>query len=235
LFDGADVIASGSLEGTAATNAQLTGGVGAPTFGGVPDGLAVNLPAGGAGNDPAASYAFEIFKAGTGIANLIQLEISALEAEGQGKIIASPRLITSNQQQARIEQGQERIFTTSVLGVGSVVTKKAVLSLTVTPQITPDDRVVMDVFVTQDAFVSATDPTINTKQITTQVLLENGETAVIGGIYQQDESTNVSKVPLLGDIPGLGVLFRTKSRQDNRTELLIFLTPRIVNPALNIG
>lgn len=235
LFDGADVIASGSLEGTAATNTQLNGGVGAPAFGGVPDGLAVNLPAAGAGNDPAASYAFEIFKAGTGIANLIQLEISALEAEGQGKVIANPRLITSNQQEARIEQGQERIFTTSVLGVGSVVTKKAVLSLTVTPQITPDDRVVMDVFVTQDAFVSATDPTINTKQITTQVLLENGETAVIGGIYQQDESTNVSKVPLLGDIPGLGILFRTKSRQDNRTELLIFLTPRIVNPALNIG
>ena len=212
----------------------MGGGTG-PTFAGQPDGLAVNLPAPGVGNDPAASYAFEIFKAGTGIAHLIQLEISALEAEGKGKIIANPRLITSNQQEARIEQGQERIFTTSVLGVGSVVTKKAVLSLTVTPQITPDDRVVMDVFVTQDAFVSATDPTINTKQITTQVLLENGETAVIGGIYQQDESVNVSKVPILGDIPGLGLLFRNKTRQDNRTELLIFLTPRIVNPALNIG
>lgn len=93
----------------------------------------------------------------------------------------------------------------------------------------------MDVFVTQDSFESPTQPTINTKQISTQVLLENGETAVIGGIYQQEKSNSVTKVPLLGDIPGLGVLFRTKSRNDIRTELLIFLTPRIVNPALNLG
>jgi len=230
-----DVSASGTLEGARSNTDSLTGAAGAPTFS--PDGLAVPLRAPGIGEATStpASYAFEIFKAGTGIANLIQLEISALEAEGRGKVIASPRLITSNQQEARIEQGQERIFTTSVLGVGSVVTKKAVLSLTVTPQITPDDRVVMDVFVTQDSFESPTEPTINTKQITTQVLLENGETAVIGGIYQQDTSTSVTKVPFLGDIPGLGVLFRTKSRSDNRTELLIFLTPRIVNPALNIG
>lgn len=230
-----DVSASGSLEGAAATSGSLSGGAGAPSFS--PDGLSVNLPAAGIGEnapDP-ASYAFEIFKAGTGIASLIQLEISALEAEGRGKVIASPRLITSNQQEARIEQGQERIFTTSVLGVGSVVTKKAVLSLTVTPQITPDDRVVMDVFVTQDSFESPTQPTINTKQISTQVLLENGETAVIGGIYQQEKSNSVTKVPLLGDIPGLGILFRTKSNNDIRTELLIFLTPRIVNPALNLG
>ncbi|HSH40905.1 MAG TPA: type IV pilus secretin PilQ, partial [Arenicellales bacterium] len=232
-----DVTASGTLEGAAATSASMTGAAGAPGFAGTPDGLSVNLPAAGIGENAPnpASYAFEIFKAGSGIANLIQLEISALEAEGRGKVIASPRLITSNQQEARIEQGQERIFTTSVLGVGSVVTKKAVLSLTVTPQITPDDRVVMDVFVTQDSFESPTNPTINTKQITTQVLLENGETAVIGGIYQQEKATSVTKVPLLGDIPGVGALFRTKSRTDDRTELLIFLTPRIVNPALNIG
>ncbi|MDZ7842053.1 MAG: type IV pilus secretin PilQ [Gammaproteobacteria bacterium] len=232
-----DVTASGTLEGASSTSSSLGGSAGAPSFAGTPDGLSVNLPASGIGENAPnpASYAFEIFKAGTGIANLIQLEISALEAEGRGKVIASPRLITSNQQEARIEQGQERIFTTSVLGVGSVVTKKAVLSLTVTPQITPDDRVVMDVFVTQDSFESPTQPTINTKQISTQVLLENGETAVIGGIYQQEKSNSVTKVPLLGDIPGLGVLFRTKSRNDIRTELLIFLTPRIVNPALNLG
>ncbi|MGA8260723.1 MAG: type IV pilus secretin PilQ [Arenicellales bacterium] len=231
----ADVSANGTLQGASSTLNSLNGSAGSPTFAGVPDGLAVNLPADAIENTPAASYAFELFKAGTGIANLIQLEISALEAEGKGKIIASPRLITSNQKEAHIEEGQERIFTTSVLGVGSVVTKKAVLSLTVTPQITPDDRVVMDVFVTQDSFVSATEPTINTKQIKTQVLLENGETAVIGGIYQEDQQNTVSKVPLLGDIPGLGVLFRNKSKHDNRTELLIFLTPRIVNPALNLG
>lgn len=230
-----DVTASGSLESAASASGSLTGAAGAPSFG-TPDGLAVDFPVRGSeGAVNPASYAFEIFKAGSGIASLIQLEISALEAEGRGKVIASPRLITSNQQEARIEQGQERIFTTSVLGVGSVVTKKAVLSLTVTPQITPDDRVIMDVFVTQDSFESPTEPTINTKQITTQVLLENGETAVIGGIYQQDTSNSVTKVPFLGDLPILGNLFRTKSRSDNRTELLIFLTPRIVNPALNIG
>jgi len=228
---GADVVGSGTLEGAATTSSSLSGAAGAPGFGGTPDGLSVNLPSGGAGGNPAASYAFEIFKAGTGIANLIQLEISALEAEGRGKVIANPRLITSNQKTARIEQGQERQF----VSFGEVEEIKAVLSLTVTPQITPDDRVVMTVLVTQDSFVSPTEPTLNTKRIETEVLLENGETAVIGGIYQQDTSSNVSKVPFLGDIPGLGVLFRTKSRSDNRTELLIFLTPRIVNPALNLG
>lgn len=231
VLDGADVVGSGSLEGAAATGGSLTGAAGAPSFGGIPDGLAVDLPANGIEDANPARYAFEIFKAGTGIANLIQLEISALEAEGNGKVIANPRLITSNQKTARIEQGQERQF----VSLGEVETIRAVLSLTVTPQITPDDRVVMDVLITQDSFVSATQPTINTKRIQTQVLLENGETAVIGGIYQQDQSTDVSKVPFLGDIPALGVLFRTKSIQDNRTELLIFLTPRIVNPALNIG
>jgi len=97
------------------------------------------------------------------------------------------------------------------------------------------DRVIMEVLVTQDWFVWPTEPTRNTKRIETEVLLENGETAVIGGIYQQETAENVSKVPLLGDIPGLGILFRTRSRNDNRTELLIFLTPRIINPALSLG
>ena len=144
-------------------------------------------------------------------------------------------MITANQQEARIEQGQERIFTTTVLGVGSVVTKKAVLGLTVTPQITPDDRIIMDVEITQDNFVSPADPTINTKQIETQVLLDNGETAVIGGIFQHELGQTVAKVPILGDIPFLGALFRKKELTDNRTELLIFLTPRIIDPALNLS
>lgn len=229
-----DVSASGSLEGAAATGGS--GGAGAPGFGAIPDGLGVNLPAAGIGNLPAASYAFEIFKAGTGIANLIQLEITALEAEGRGKVIASPRLITSNQQEARIEQGQERIIQLASIGnIGQPQIVEAVLSLTVVPQITPDDRVVMDVEVTQDSFSEADSEVLNTKRIKTQVLLANGETAVIGGIYQQEQAENVTKVPLLGDIPGLGILFRTKTRLDRRTELLIFLTPRIINPALDLG
>jgi type IV pilus assembly protein PilQ len=231
-----DVTASGTLEGAATTSSSLTGAAGAPGFAGTPDGLGVNLPAAGIGQLPAASYAFEIFKAGTGIANLIQLEISALEAEGRGKVIASPRLITSNQQEARIEQGQERIIQLASIGnIGTPQIVEAVLSLTVVPQITPDDRVVMDVEVTQDSFAEADQETLNTKRIKTQVLLGNGETAVIGGIYQQEQANSVTKVPFLGDIPALGALFRTKTRLDRRTELLIFLTPRIINPALDLG
>ncbi len=226
--------------GTVAGDAFLTGKLeGAPSYYNDGEwfvneqGLNVNLPSPGLGNDLAGSLALTIFKASTG--HLINLELSALEAEGKGKIIANPRLITANQKQAHIEQGQERIFTTTVLGVGSVVTKKAVLGLTVTPQITPDERVVLDVLITKDSFVSPTDPTINTKQITTQVLLDNGETVVIGGIFQQDETNNVSKVPLLGDLPLVGALFRKKSSTDNKSELLIFLTPRILSPSLNLS
>ena len=223
-----DTITTGTLEGT---RAIVGGGIGAAGT----DVLNVDLPAEDIGDESAASYALTVVKAGLGFAQVIDLEISALEAEARGKIIANPRLITANQQEAHIEQGQERIFTTSVLGVGSVVTKKAVLGLTVTPQITPDDRVVMDVFITQDEFVSPVDPTINTKQINTQVLLENGETVVIGGIYQQRIVDGETKVPLLGDIPLLGYLFKKKSKEDNRTEIIFFLTPRIINPALNLG
>ncbi len=197
--------------------------------------LGVNFPANGIGSVSPASYALTLAKAGAGWAGLIDLEISALEAEGNGKIVANPRLLTADKQEAHIEQGQERIFTTNTLGEGNVVTKKAVLGLTVTPQITPDDRVILDVFVTKDSFVSATEENINTLQVRTQVLLDNGETVVLGGIYEQQTSESVSKVPVLGDLPFLGPLFRTKGILDNRSELLIFLTPRIVNPVLTAG
>jgi len=223
-----DTFTTGTLEGT---RAIADGGIVAAGE----DVLNVNLPANPIGDDSAASYALTIATAGLGFAQILDLEISALEEEGRGKIIANPRLITSNQQEAHIEQGQERIFTVNILGVGSVVTKKAVLGLTVTPQITPDDRVVLDVFITQDDFVSPVDPTINTKQIRTQVLLENGETVVIGGIYQQNIREGEVKVPLLGDIPLLGYLFKKKTKQDQRNELIFFLTPKIINPALNLG
>ncbi len=197
--------------------------------------LGVNLPAAGIGSVAPASYAFTLAKAGAGWAALIDLEISALEATGNGKIVANPRLLTADKQEAHIEQGQERIFTTNTLGEGTVVTKKAVLSLTVTPQITPDNRVILDVFVTKDSFVSPTEENINTLQVRTQVLLDNGETVVLGGIYEQQTSESVSKVPVLGDLPILGVLFRTRGILDYRRELLIFLTPRIINPVLTAG
>jgi len=222
------IIGSGSLSNTATVR---TDGISASGDGS----LSVNLPATGINGDSPASYAVTLAKAGAGWAALIDLEISALEAEGNGKIVANPRLLTADKQEAHIEQGQERIFTTSTQGEGGVVTKKAVLSLTVTPQITPDDHVILDVFVTKDSFVSPTEENINTLQVKTQVLLENGETVVIGGIYEQQSSKTLSKVPLLGDLPLVGKLFKKKGILDNRRELLIFLTPRIINPALTGG
>lgn len=219
-----DAIMTGNLE-----NAQTIRDKGTYSNTG---GLNVNLPSPGVLTDPAAALAFTLFKIDS--THLLSLELSALEAEGRGKIIASPRLVTANQKQARIEQGQERFFPPS--GFSTTMTLvKATLSLTVTPQVTPEDSIILDVDITQDTFVSPTDRTKNTKQISTQVLLQNGETVVIGGIYQQQRSQSVSKVPLFGDLPLIGALFRKKSAVNNKTELLIFLTPRIINPALNLA
>jgi len=196
-------------------------------------GLNVNLPSAGIGTSVAGSIGLTFAKLGAN-GGLLNLELSALEQEGKGKIISSPRVITANQKQARIEQGQERVFTTSVLGVGSVVTKKATLKLEVTPQITPDDRVNLDVDITKDNFIDAVAGTLNVKQIKTQVLLDNGETVVIGGIYEQDKNDTLTKVPFFGDIPLLGWLFKSKEIKDNKTELLIFLTPRILSDNLSL-
>lgn len=197
------------------------------------DGLNVNLPGQAIGINNAASIALTIAKLGTG--SLLSLELSALEQEGLGKIISSPRLITANQKKASIEQGEERVFTTTVLGAGSVVTKRATLKLEVTPQITPDDRILLDVVITKDNFADATLGLLNIKQITTQVLLDNGETVVIGGIYERDQNDTINKVPFLGDIPLLGWLFKQKSVRDNKTELLIFLTPKILSEELTLS
>jgi type IV pilus assembly protein PilQ len=200
------------------------------TFEILPGGLNVNLPSGGIGDFSPAGITLSFL---TG-SNMLNLELTALEQEGTGKIIASPRLITANQQKATIEQGQERVFTTSVLGVGQVITKKATLKLDVTPRITPDDRVSMDVDITKDDFADATAGLLNVKQIKTQVLLDNGETVAIGGIYTQDKLDTITKVPFLGDLPLLGWLFKNKANQDTKTELLIFLTPRILSEKIAV-
>ncbi len=197
------------------------------------NGLNVNLASAGIGNFPAGSIGLTLVKLGAN-GKLLNLELSALEQEGKGKIISSPRIITANQKMASIEQGQERVFTTNVLGVGSVVTKKATLKLEVTPQITPDDRINMDVDITKDDFADAVTGILNVKEIKTQVLLDNGETVVIGGIYSQDKNVTATKVPFFGDIPLLGWLFKEKEQQDNKTELLIFLTPRILSQNLSM-
>jgi len=223
-IDNVQTITTGQL-------AQAANRVSTPTFTGTstfeiqPGGLNVNLPSPGIGTAAAGVFSIILTKG----QSLLSLELSALEQEGKGKIVSSPRIITANQKKATIEQGQERVFTTSVLGVGTVVTKKATLKLEVTPQITPDDRVNLEVNVTKDNFADATSGLLNVKQIQTSVLLDNGETVVIGGIYEQDRNDTVTQVPFFGDIPLLGWLFKQKEFKDNKTELLIFLTPRILS------
>lgn len=187
--------------------------------------LNVNLPAAGA----AGNLALTIAKLGTN--TLLNLELSALEEAGQGKIISSPRLITASQKKARIEQGQEQIIPT----LDGYETKKAVLALDVTPQITPDDRIILDVEITKDNFVEAESLRMNTKRMVTQVLLDNGETVVIGGVYEQNELKSRNQVPVFGDIPLLGWLFKNKTESDDKTELLIFLTPRVLSSALTLN
>ncbi len=219
----------GTTNARTTSNSQINQGATLSTTGALTsDGLNVNLPSGSvvAGVSP-GSIALTVARLGS--SNLLSLELSALEAEGRGKIISSPRLITANQKKASIQQGQEQIIP---LGFGKSETKKAVLGLDVTPQITPDDRVIMDVVITKDNFVDAGSSRMNTKQIQTQVLLDNGETVVIGGIYEQDELKSTTQIPFFGDLPLLGHLFKNKSVRDNKTELLIFLTPRILSSSL---
>lgn len=221
---------AGAVSGTVADSSSI---VSAGTLTANSSGLNVNLPTAGVGDFLAGSIGLTLAKVGSN-GSLLNLELSALEQEGKGKIISSPRIITANQKMALIEQGQERVFTTNVLGVGSVVTKKATLKLEVTPQITPDDRVNLEVNITKDNFADAVNGILNVKEIKTQVLLDNGETVVIGGIYEQDKVDTVTQVPFFGDIPLLGWLFKNKAVQDNRTELLIFLTPRILSNNLSL-
>jgi len=189
----------------------------------------VNLPAVGQGGYDPATFALSLFGAGSN--RFLNLEISALEADGKGKVVSSPRVVTADQQKALIEQGTElpyQVATSS--GATSLQFRKANLKLEVTPQITPEGSVMLDVDVNKDSVGQATAAgfAIDTKHVKTQVLVENGGTVVIGGIFEQNDRTDVSKVPLLGDIPVVGYLFKTTTKSSQRTELLIFLTPKVV-------
>jgi len=167
----------------------------------------------------------------------VNLELTALESDGRGKIISSPRVVTANQVEALIEQGTELPYQQATSsGATSISFRKANLSLKVRPQITPDGNVVLDVDVNKDAVGISTPAgfAIDTKHVKTSVLIENGGTVVIGGIYTQELRNNVNKVPLLGDLPAVGALFRDTQRIDNKTELLVFLTPRIVEDRLTV-
>jgi type IV pilus assembly protein PilQ len=196
----------------------------------------VNLPAPSisAGATPGA-FSLSLFNSDQ--TKFLNLEISALQLDARGKIISSPRVITADNVEANIEQGTEipyQIATPS--GATSISFRKATLSLKVKPQITPDDNIIMKLDVHKDSVGQQTTagPSIDTKQVTTEVLVENGGSVGIGGIYTQDESTQMQKIPVLGDIPFVGFFFRNERRFNDRRELLVFVTPRILKDNLSL-
>jgi type IV pilus assembly protein PilQ len=167
----------------------------------------------------------------------LNLEVSALEADGKGKIIASPRVLTADQVEALIEQGTEIPYQQATSsGATSVSFRKANLALKVKPQITPEGNVIMTLDVNKDqpGATTAAGVQINTKHVKTEVLVENGGTVVIGGIYEQNDRTDITRVPLLGDLPIIGWLFKNSAVATSKTELLVFITPRIMNERLTI-
>ena len=195
----------------------------------IPNTYFVNMPAAGINGINAASVALSLFGANSN--RFLNLELSALEAEGKGKIVSSPRVITADQVKALIEQGTELPYqVASNSGSTAIEFKKANMKLEVTPQITPEGGIILDVDVNKDSVgrITTAGYAIDTKHVKTTVLVENGGTVVIGGIYIQSESENVSQVPLLGDIPVLGHLFKMRAKASERSELLIFLTPKVI-------
>jgi type IV pilus assembly protein PilQ len=189
----------------------------------------VNLPAVGQNGFNPATFALSIFSSAAN--RFLNLELSALEADGKGKIVSSPRVVTADQIKAMIEQGTElpyQVATSS--GATSLAFRKANLKLEVTPQITPEGNIILDLDVNKDSVGQSTAAgfAINTKHIKTQVVVENGGTVVIGGIFELIESNNDTKVPLLGDIPVVGNLFKTRSRIANKQEMLVFITPKVI-------
>ncbi len=226
----ARILPGGSLDATGFATGQIATPI--PLFN---QSLGVNLPAAGlAGNNPGV---FSLILFNEALTRFLNLEITALQADGKGKIISSPRVITADQVEATIEQGTEIPYQQATSsGATSVSFKKATLSLKVKPQITPDDNIIMNLNVHKDSVGQNTTagPSIDTKQITTEVLVQNGGTVVIGGIYTQDERSQTTKVPLFGDLPYIGFLFRQNSKVDDKSELLIFISPRIIKNTLTL-
>jgi type IV pilus assembly protein PilQ len=226
---GSDTMVSSALDNLATTGTPFPVEIG-PAL----ERYNVNLPVA----NPAGSIALAILDSDY----LVDLELSALQAEGNGEIYSTPRVIVSNNAEARISQGVEIPYQeSSSSGATTTQFKEAVLSLTVTPQITPDDRIIMDLVVTKDSVGEIVPtgtggfvPSIDTRDVQTSVLVNDGETVVLGGIYETENRDTVAKVPVLGDIPGLGFLFRNKSTVSNRAELLIFVTPRILRDGARI-
>jgi type IV pilus assembly protein PilQ len=194
-------------------------------------GLLVDLPVA----DPSGSLGIALGKVGS---SLLQLELSAMQLEDRGEIVSSPRVITSNQQEATIQQGVEIPYQeASSSGATSVSFKEAVLQLKVTPQITPDDRIIMDLKVSKDNVgqVYSGVPSIDTRNVSTRVLVDNGETLVLGGIYEQERGKQTERIPFFGSLPGVGWLFKTESKTDQKQELLIFVTPKIIKQGVSLN
>jgi type IV pilus assembly protein PilQ len=206
-----------------------------PTTGGVQPGNMVNLPAGPAGQALYAppSFAVSLFNAGAN--QFLNLEISAMEADGKGRVVASPRVITADQTKALIEQGTELPYqVNNGNGAASILFRKANLKLEVTPQITPEGAVVLELDIAKDSVgqITTAGYAINTKHVKTQVLVDNGGTVVIGGILEAADKDDVAKVPGLGQLPGLGWLFKSQQLTQRKTEMLIFVTPRVLADAV---
>jgi len=225
--------------GSSSLTSPFGGGVGAGNLpiGAQPEQLNVNLPVAGA----AGQLALSILNLGSG--NLVNIELSALEADNRGKVVSSPRVITADKKRAVISQGTEIPYLTAAAsGATTVSFKAATLELAVTPRITPDDRIIMDLEVKKDSVgalipsgnAGGTIPSIDTKKVSTQVLVDNGDTIVLGGIFEQTTRTTVDKVPFLGDLPLVGYMFKRTVKQDDKTELLIFVTPKIVKDTLTV-
>lgn len=191
----------------------------------------VNLPSTGVSGNGNAAGTFAISLFNSSLSRLLNLEISALEADGKGKVVSSPRVVTADQTKALIEQGTElpyQVATSS--GATSIAFRKANLKLEVTPQITPEGNIILTLDVNKDTVGQPTTAgfAINTKHVQTEVLVENGGTVVIGGIFELTESVDESRIPVLGEVPYVGALFRTRNRTANKTELLVFITPKMI-------
>ncbi|HYL23796.1 MAG TPA: type IV pilus secretin PilQ [Burkholderiales bacterium] len=231
LGSGARILPSGNYLGSGEQTGQAT--ITSGSF--IPDTQMVVLPANGLNGFNAGSLSLSIFN--SSMERFLYLELSALEADGKGKIISSPRVLTADQVEAVIEQGTEIPYQQATSsGATSVAFRKANLALKVKPQITPDGNIIMTLDVNKDQ-PGATTPAgvqINTKHVKTEVLVENGGTVVIGGIYEQNDRTDITKIPLLGDLPLVGWLFKNSAVSTGKTELLVFITPRIMNERLSI-
>jgi len=229
--------ATGTAQATAtqgthngAIQTTLSGGGVLTSSDGLPD-LMSNLAVANA----TGSIAYSIYNVAAGL--LLNLELTAMETDQRGKIVSSPRVITANQHKAKIAAGTEIPYLqASSSGATNVAFKPAVLSLEVTPQITPDEKIIMELDIKKDKVGQIFNgvPSIDTQNVNTQVLVGNGETAVLGGIFEQIERNDVSKVPFFGDLPLFGNLFKKKTRQNDKTELLIFITPKIVDERLTL-